>query len=558
MNRRRTVFAALILILGAWLAVMTAGAETYPKLRPGDSGAEVRRMQQALIDQGYLSGRADGKFGPATEAAVRTFQRRNGLKVDGIAGSGTLAKLYGASQAAKATPVPKRSGGVADGWFGGNYRKMEPGQTGRRIQLLQAALLRLNFYSGLLDGKYGPGTRNAVSDFQRSAGLTRDGKAGQQTLLAIEARLGGSNTSEAASKALRGAETGGQATAKPTQAPAVTPAPASTVPGIPTRTLQSGSSGSDVRTLQTRLAQLGFFHGTADGVYGSATQAAVTAFQTACRLYADGIAGPKTLARLFAADAPAAQPAATLKPDPQAIEESADKYLTFGSTGSAVTKLQNALLKLGYSVGTGGKYDSMTRSAVEAFQRRNGLYVDGIAGPNTLAILYSGNCAGPGPDITPLPAGAGSFAGPSAGQVKLLHWFNEVKPTLKNGQTLLVYDPATGLAWNLRILSRGRHCDAEPLTLQDTQIMVRAFGNRNTWDQKAVYVRLPSGVWVLGSTHDMPHLSGSIKDNGFNGHLCVHFLRDMEECMKNDPNYGVANQKTIRKKWKEMTGIDVP
>jgi hypothetical protein len=146
---------------------------------------------------------------------------------------------------------------------------------------------------------------------------------------------------------------------------------------------------------------------------------------------------------------------------------------------------------------------------------------------------------------------------PGVGQIQLLHWFNEVKPALKNRDKLLIYDPATGLSWTLQVLSRGRHCDAEPLTKADTETMVRAFGNKNTWDQKAVYVRLPNGVWTLASTHDMPHLSGSIKDNGFNGHLCVHFLRDMDECKKNDPNYGVSNQRTIRNKWKELTGETV-
>ena len=87
--------------------------------------------------------------------------------------------------------------------------------------------------------------------------------------------------------------------------------------------------------------------------------------------------------------------------------------------------------------------------------------------------------------------------------------------------------------------------------------MVKAFGNRNTWDPKPVYVHLPDGRWTLASTHDMPHLSGNIKNNNFDGHLCVHFLRDMEEAAKNDPNYGVDNQKTIRAKWKALTGQTV-
>ena len=87
--------------------------------------------------------------------------------------------------------------------------------------------------------------------------------------------------------------------------------------------------------------------------------------------------------------------------------------------------------------------------------------------------------------------------------------------------------------------------------------MVTAFGGVNTWNQKAVYVKLPDGRWSLASTHDMPHDSGTIKDNGFNGHLCVHFLRDMDEAKKNDPKYGVANQETIRKYWKKLTGQEI-
>ena len=87
--------------------------------------------------------------------------------------------------------------------------------------------------------------------------------------------------------------------------------------------------------------------------------------------------------------------------------------------------------------------------------------------------------------------------------------------------------------------------------------MLKAFGGVNTWTQKAVYVNLPDGRWTIGSTHDMPHQSGSVKNNDFNGHLCVHFLRDMAEAQQNDPNYGVSNQQTIRTYWKRWTGGDI-
>ena len=50
------------------------------------------------------------------------------------------------------------------------------------------------------------------------------------------------------------------------------------------------------------------------------------------------------------------------------------------------------------------------------------------------------------------------------------------------------------------------------------------------------------------------HYDSTITDNGFGGHLCVHFLRDMAEAQKNDPNYGVNNQVTLRNTWKALTG----
>ena len=88
--------------------------------------------------------------------------------------------------------------------------------------------------------------------------------------------------------------------------------------------------------------------------------------------------------------------------------------------------------------------------------------------------------------------------------------------------------------------------------------MLKAFGGQNTWSQKAVYVKLPGGTWTIGSTHDMPHMSGSIKDNNFNGHLCVHFLRTMSEAQQNDPSYGVSNQNTIRSFWNPLGGGPLP
>lgn len=56
-----------------------------------------------------------------------------------------------------------------------------------------------------------------------------------------------------------------------------------------------GSKGEEVRRIQKKLKELGFYTGAVDGVYGSATKKAVIAFQKNCGITADGIAGPKTL-----------------------------------------------------------------------------------------------------------------------------------------------------------------------------------------------------------------------------------------------------------------------
>jgi len=65
------------------------------------------------------------------------------------------------------------------------------------------------------------------------------------------------------------------------------------------------------------------------------------------------------------------------------------------------------------------------------------------------------------------------------------------------------------------------------------------------------------GRWTMAAMHNRPHLTGSINDNGFGGHLCVHFLRDMEEVNRTSPDYGASNQRALRRAWKALTGETV-
>ena len=59
----------------------------------GDKGADVLRIQQRLKQYGYMDAPADGIFGQATYDAVVWFQRKNGLKADGVVGPATAAAL---------------------------------------------------------------------------------------------------------------------------------------------------------------------------------------------------------------------------------------------------------------------------------------------------------------------------------------------------------------------------------------------------------------------------------------------------------------------------------
>lgn len=83
---------AIVIILLICLMLSSVGVQAAV-LRKGSNGAEVKKVQQKLKDLGYYTGSVDGIFGSKTEAAVRSFQKTKGLKVDGIVGAQTLKAL---------------------------------------------------------------------------------------------------------------------------------------------------------------------------------------------------------------------------------------------------------------------------------------------------------------------------------------------------------------------------------------------------------------------------------------------------------------------------------
>ena len=101
MMKRLTAFLLIMILL--FSCIQISEAASYKRLKKGSRGTDVKQLQTELKKQGYYSGKIDGIFGTATLRAVKSFQRRNGLKEDGIAGPQTQQKLYASGAGTKST-----------------------------------------------------------------------------------------------------------------------------------------------------------------------------------------------------------------------------------------------------------------------------------------------------------------------------------------------------------------------------------------------------------------------------------------------------------------------
>lgn len=185
---------------------------------------------------------------------------------------------------ARANSGPFRTPGRAenDAAFGGVLLGPGAGEHSRggsgAVRALQRRLAALGFTPGPVDGRFGPRTERAVLRFQAEHGLPGDGIAGSETLAALAAPL---------------------------------------VAIYPGAGYQLGGSGP-VRSLQRRLAGLGFAPGAIDGRYGPLTEHAVKRFQAAHGLRVNGIADAETLARVSTLVRPQQRPVS----EPQALRAS--------------------------------------------------------------------------------------------------------------------------------------------------------------------------------------------------------------------------------------------
>lgn len=147
------------------LVVTIVAATAALLLAPAAHGfnPQVAGLQIALRQEGLYRGSIDGVQGPQTVHAVRSFQRRHRLTVDGLAGPRTRAAL-----GSRGKPL-----------FGA--RVIRRGMRGYDVGVLQFLLRRRGLRPGRLDGHFGRRTDAALRGFQRRARLLPDGVVGPRT-----------------------------------------------------------------------------------------------------------------------------------------------------------------------------------------------------------------------------------------------------------------------------------------------------------------------------------------------------------------------------------------
>ena len=224
-------------------------ANAYAQMTPleqGSTSGDVLVMQRKLKDYGYFAGEPDGAFGDTTRQAVETFQMTNGLPVTGVADGAVLMRLMADSPISWSAFLTEMSAAEGD--------------SGLNVYVLQRKLARLGLFEGNCSGSYGALTAEAVERYQRQNGLEETGEADAITWAALYT---GATGEEAAAA------------------------------------LQIGDYGDEVRRLQERLNELGFFDHEITGEFGHTTETAVRLFQMASDAEATGVLDEAALEQLY-------------------------------------------------------------------------------------------------------------------------------------------------------------------------------------------------------------------------------------------------------------------
>ncbi|MBQ8074289.1 MAG: peptidoglycan-binding protein [Clostridia bacterium] len=264
-------------------------------------------------------------------------------------------------------------------------RDLQYGDEGDDVLELQNRLKDLKYYTGNLSGRYREGTREAVKSFQGDYGLEETGIADRETQnLIFTAQY---------------------------------------------RPLRYGASGDEVKRLQSRLTELGYYKGKISGNFLGGTQKSLRTFQETNGLTATGAADVATQELLYSAKAIGKAGAAAASTGAEltgylvddaegAAADSATvgyvaytKTLKSGSSGALVKELQSRMQALGYYDGpVSGNFARQTLRAVKTIQTQNGLEATGKVDETTWNVIFNdsgivmpGATPRPTPEPTPVP-----------------------------------------------------------------------------------------------------------------------------------------------------------
>ena len=357
----------------------TATPLTYRTLQRGDSGEDVKRLQQRLYELGYMTAVNGSYFDVYTETAIKDFESAYNRSRTGIATIELQGYLYSssarnASVLAKSTPTPTPRPTATPKVIEG-YSTLEYGDKGTAVTNLQKRLRELGYMKSKADGIYGDKTVEAVMAFEAAYGHIETGIATAEMQRYLYA-----------SDAIRF----GTVTPTPTASPTPSSYP----------TLAYGSTGEDVFRLQRRLIELGYLSGDADGQYGRATQTAVSLFESYHGRTSTGVATSALQQYLYSADA--RQYVSLATPVPTATPfETMYTELRSGSFGMEVFQLQERLCELGYLQSKpDGYFGTDTEQAVRDFESAYSRVQSGIATSALQTVLYSAS-AKAAPTIAP-------------------------------------------------------------------------------------------------------------------------------------------------------------
>jgi peptidoglycan hydrolase-like protein with peptidoglycan-binding domain len=173
------VVLALFLMLSL---IGAAHAET--KAAPAAEATYVRAIQDELTKLGYYHGEIDGKLGPQTEEAIGAWQHASGRKVDGIPTAAMVGQMRKGKPSAAAKPAkPTAAPPPAE-------PEAAPPETPAtavdgEVAAVQKLMLIEGYYHGVVDGRNGPQTQDAIKQWQENHGMARTGEVDAALLLSL-------------------------------------------------------------------------------------------------------------------------------------------------------------------------------------------------------------------------------------------------------------------------------------------------------------------------------------------------------------------------------------